>query len=95
MAKFEINMDVYYQRGTILYEATYALNMMALTGHNHCLLSNYEHSIQLTVYSHSENEAQENYENLCELLHGEWLGDIQDFSEDDPKFWTTRFTYYF
>lgn len=95
MAKFEINKDEYYQRGTILNEATYALNMMALTGHDHCLLSNYEHSIQLTVYSHSANEAQENYENLSELLRGKWQGKIQDFSEDDPKFWTTQFTYNF
>lgn len=95
MAKFEINKEVFLQRSYILTEATHALTMMALSGHDHCLLSNYEYCIQLTVYSHSANEAQENYENLSELLNGDWQGEIQDFSEDDPKFWTTRFTYHF
>lgn len=95
MAKFEINKDVFFQRSYILTEATHALTMMALSGHGHCILANYTYCIQLTVYSKSANEAQVNYEHLNELLHDNWQGEIQDFTEDDPQFWITRFTYHF
>lgn len=95
MAKFQINMDLFFQRGNTLNEATYALTMMALSGHSHCQLANYSNGIQLTVYSHSDTDAQDVYVLLSELLRGNWQGEIQDFLEDDPKFWTTQFTYRF
>lgn len=88
-------MDVYYQRGTILNEATYALTALALSGHDHCTMGNYPYFIQLTVYSHSETEAQEIEGILRELLHGNWQGEINAFTDEKPYFWTTQFSYHF
>lgn len=95
MAKFEIKKEVFFQRSYILTEATHALTMMALSGHNHCRLSNYSHSIELTVFSYSETEAQEIEENLRELLRCNWQGGITAFTDEEPYFWKTEFTYNF
>lgn len=95
MAKFEINTEVFYQRSKILAEATYALTRLALSGHDHCNLGNNAYHIQLTAYSHSATEAQETECSLRELLSSNWHGEINSFTEEEPYFWTTIFTYDF
>lgn len=92
---YKISTEFVRKHGVAIAQGVQIFNFFTFCGMEHLQLGKYSHFVEISVYSHSQKEAEEIEKISQDFLLRGWKSEIEDFTEGEPHFWLVRLKYYF